>query len=93
MENTNKLVKVKRVVILCMFAFFAVFAVAVYSFVQVGSLKRRNARADEYILALENEKQSLQNDLDSSKQDGYVDTVAREDLNMIKNNETIYYFE
>ena len=93
MENTKNLAKVKRTIILCMFAFFAVFAIAVFSFVQIGNLKRKNARTDKFILALQNEEQTLQSNLDASKDDGYVDTVARDDLDMIKDFETIYYFE
>ena len=93
MENNRQIKRLKRTIIICMLVFCAVFAVSIFSFVQIGNLKRQNAKADEYISALQNQKQNLEQNLDKFKGDNYIDAVARENLDMIKENEIIYYFE
>ena len=92
MENNAQFRKIRKVIIICMLVFFAVFGIAVFSFVQIGSLKRQNAKADEKISALQSQKQQLEQNLENANSENYADSVAREN-DMIKNGETIYYFE
>ena len=93
MEQNKQLAKVKRTIMFCMFGFFVVLGVSMFSFVQVGQLKRRNARADEYILALQEENDNMQTKINGANDSNYTDTVARQNLNMIKDGEIIYYFD
>lgn len=94
MKNTEQMRGIKRTIIISLVVFCAVFAVAVFSFIQVGSLKRRNARIDEHIVALQSKKSKLEQDLNDAKDyNEDVDTMARDKLDMIKDGETIYYFD
>ena len=93
MENNKQMKKIEKIIAICMFAFVVVFALATFSFIQVGRVKRKNARYDEFIAALEKQEQDLKSGINNRKQDEYLNNTARDQLGMIKDGEIIYRYE
>ena len=93
MENYRQMKKIERIITICAFAFIVVFSVAIFSFFKLSSLRRQNAQFDEQYLALSSKEQVLQSDIEKMQQDDYIEDKAREELDMIKEDETLYVYE
>ncbi len=92
MESSSKLKKVENAIVLCLMAFVGVLIVAICSIVSVGNAKREVASYDKLIAELSAEKDSLSNGITNVSSDAYLEEQARGHLGMIKDGETIYYF-
>ena len=93
MENYRQAKKVERIIVSCMLFFVAVVVLAVYSFVALGKTRRKNAEYDNLIAALKQEELSLTQNIDKANSSEYLEEKAREELGMIKDNETLYIFK
>jgi cell division protein FtsB len=93
MENYSATRKVERIVVSCLLALVAVFAVAIYSFVALGNARRKNAEYDELIASLEMQRTSLEQNVDKMQTDSYLEEQARNQFGMIKDGETLYIYD
>ena len=93
MEKSKQIKKIERILAVSLFAFLVVFAVAIFSFVQVGKARKKNANYDEFIVALQNQKTSLEMGIDERNNEDYLNEKARDHLGMIKDGETLYIYK
>ncbi len=93
MENYSKAKKVENVIVLCLMAFVGVVIVAICSIVSVNGAKREVASYDKLIADLSEEKIRLENNITEIGSSSYLEELARGELGMIKDGETIYYFK
>ena len=91
--NYKQRKKIEKIVAMCMLSFAVVVIIAVYSFVKLGAVRRENARYDERISALEVKQDKLSSDVENMKTDEYLDDQARDNLDMIKDGETLYIYK
>ncbi|MBQ8425770.1 MAG: septum formation initiator family protein [Clostridia bacterium] len=85
--------KIEKIVAMCLLSFAVVVIIAVYSFVKLGAVRRENANYNEYIAALELKQDKLSKDVDNMKTDEYLEEQARDNLDMIKDGETLYIYK
>lgn len=85
--------KLKKIVFCCAFSFVMVLAISVYSFVKLADARKQNAKSLQTISALNDQKNNLENDIEKMQSDDYLDEQAREKLGMIKDGETIYFYD
>ena len=93
MENSKQMKKIEKIIALSIFAFVVVFVVAVFSFVEVGKARRKNAKYDTFIASLQVQKSSLESNIEEMKNDDYLNEQARDYLGMIKDGETLYIYK
>ena len=93
MENSNQMKKIERIIALSVFAFLVVFVVAIFSFVEVGQARRKNAKYDSFIASLQVQKSSLETNIEEMKDEDYLNEQARDYLGMIKDGETLYIYK
>ena len=93
MENSNQMKKIEKIIALSVFAFLVIFVVAIFSFVEVGKARRKNAKYDSFIVALQTQKSSLESDIEEMKDEDYLNEQARDHLGMIKDGETLYIYK
>jgi cell division protein FtsB len=61
---------------------------------QIGDLKKARLVLYEEILALREENNALRKEIKGLKEDPfYIEKVAREELNLVRPNELVYYFD
>ncbi len=92
MENYEQVKKVEKIIALCMLVFVVAVIFAVYSFVVVGRQKRTLADYNELVAALEEEKANLESQNLEISSEEYLEELARGELGMIKEDETVYIF-
>lgn len=92
MENYEQVKKVERNIVMCMLLLVAVVAVAVVSFVTLGSARRKNGQYEELIAELRMQKENLSDDLDYMNSSIYLEEQARNHY-MIKEGEIRYEFK
>ena len=93
MEKSKQIKKIEKLIAISLFAFLVVFVVAIFSFVEVGKARRKNNNYDEFIVALQNEKTSLEMGIDERSNEDYLNEQARDHLGMIKDGETLYIYK
>lgn len=93
MENYSKTKKVERIIVTCLIALVAVFAVAIYSFVALGNARRKNAEYDELIASLRDQKTNLEQSIDRMNSSSYLEEQARDQFGMIKDDESLYIYD
>ena len=92
MNKFNQMRKIKNIVAICFVSFVVVAIISVYSFVLLGKTRAENLGYAEEIQRLENEKKSLESEIEYVQSDAYVDEQARENLGMVKEGEIIYNY-
>lgn len=93
MESYSQTKKIENIIVLCLLAFVGVVIVAICSIVSVTDARKQVANYDKLINELSAEKQSLEMNITTANSDAYLEEQARGELGMIKDGETIYYFD
>lgn len=91
--NYKQRKKIEKIVAMCMLSFAVVLIITIYSFVKLGSARRENAKYDEYISALKITQNNRSKEVEDMKTDEYLEDKARDDFNMIKDDETLYIYK
>ena len=91
--NYKQRKKIEKIVAMCMLSFAVVVIIAVYSFVKLGAVRRENAMYNEQISALEVKQDKLKSDVENMQTDEYLQEQARDNLDMIKDGETLYIYK
>ena len=91
--NYRQRKKIEKIVAMCILSFAVVVIIAVYSFVKLGAVRRENAMYNERILALEIKQDKLKSDVENMQTDEYLQEQARDNLDMIKDGETLYIYK
>ena len=92
MNNNGHIKKLRNIVFACFFCFAIVFAISIYSFVKLGSVRRESASYSKQLEQLQKQKDNLASEVDKMKTDEYIEEQARENLGMIKDGETLYVY-
>ncbi len=93
MDNYKQMKKVQTIIVSCMIFFIALIGVTVISFVQMGKVRKQNARYDELIAQLKQEQSSLTSNIEHIQSADYLEEKARNEFGMIKEGETLYIFK
>ena len=94
MSNYEQMKKIERVIVCSLIAFVAVVAVVVYSFIALGSARRRNAEQEALIASLSERKTRLeQNVAYLENSDEYLEELARNRFGMVKQGESTYIYD
>ncbi len=93
MENYKATKKVERIIVSCLVALVAVFAVAIVSFVSLSNARRKNVRYDELIASLEHQKANLEQNIGHMQSGAYLEEQARDQFGMIKDGEKLYIYQ
>ena len=92
MNNKYYIKKLKTIVFACFFCFAIVFSISIYSFIKLGSVRRESASYSKQLEQLQEQKNSLESEVEKMKTDEYIEEQARENLEMIKDGETLYKY-
>ena len=92
MRKNSQIRKLENIIFACFFCFAVVFAISVYSFVKLNTARKQNAMYDEEIKKMEYQNTNLNNSVENMKTTDYVENEARENLGLVKDGETVYYY-
>lgn len=92
MENYKQTKRFENFVRLSVLFFVVIVCVTVFSFVRVGSARRKNERYNELIAQLISENNQINQSINSIDNE-YYENMARDELGMIKNGETYIEFQ
>lgn len=92
MENYKQTKRFENFVRLSVLFFVVIVCVTVFSFVRVGSARRKNERYNELIAQLTSENNQINQSINSIDNE-YYENMARDELGMIKNGETYIEFQ
>lgn len=93
MENYKQTKRFENFVRLAVMLLVVLVCVATFSFVKLGSAKRKNEKYDNLIASLTNENIKLQQSIIDSTDEGYLENQVRDNLGMIKGDETYIEFQ
>ena len=92
MENYKQTKRFENFVRLSVLFLVVLVCVATFSFVRLGSAKRKNEKYDALIAQLTSDNEKIQQSINSID-DGYYEERARDNLGMIKKGETYIEFQ
>lgn len=84
---------VKLVTVLATVVLVAVTVLAVALYAKAGVLANKNAKLDNQIKNLSITQSTLEKGVEKRNDEAYLEQQARENLGMIKDNETVYIFD
>ena len=93
MENSKQIKKIERIMAVSVFAFLIVLVITIFSFIELGSVRRKNAEYNEFIISLQSQKSSLELGIEEMQTEEYLNKKARDYLGMIKDGETLYIYD
>lgn len=88
LENIVRLVTILATLVL---VFVTVLSVSLY--IKAGVLSSKNKSLDKQIESLSITQANLEKQIDIRNDEAYLEQKARENLGMIKENETVYIFD
>lgn len=91
MSTYEQMKRIERIIFISIIAFVAVLAIAVYSFIALGSARRRDASQAALIESLNEQKYNLEQKVNSAETN--IEELARNELGMVKEGETIYIYD
>lgn len=83
--------KIERIILCSIIAFVAVLAIAIYSFIALGSARRKEASQTALIESLSEKKADLQDKIGYAENN--IEELARNKYGMVKEGETVYIYE
>ena len=93
MENYKQTKRFENFVRLSVLFLVVLVCFAVFSFVRLGSVKRRNEKYDNLIAELTAEKNKIEQSTEASKDSLYLENEVRNNLGMIHGNEKYIEFQ
>ena len=91
MSNYEQMKKIERIILCSIIAFVAVFAIAIYSFIALGSARQKEASQAALIESLSEQKSNLQQQLGYAENN--IEELARNKFGMVKEGETVYIYD
>ena len=93
MENYKQTKRFENFIRLAVTFLVLLVCVATFSFVKLGSAKRENERYDKLIASLTSENLKIQQSISNSTDEAYLENQVRDNLGMIKGDETYIEFQ
>ena len=91
MSNYEQMKKIERIILCSIIAFVAVFAVAIYSFIALGSARQKEASQATLIDSLNSKKADLEQQVGYAEDN--IEELARNKFGMVKDGETVYVYD
>ena len=93
MENYKQTKRFENFIRLAVTFLVLLVCVATFSFVKLGSAKRENERYDKLIASLTSENLKIKQSISKSTDEAYLENQVRDNLGMIKGDETYIEFQ